>query len=41
MMERKTKMAGNGYYLDLARTWIVQMYRSWGKPDKAADWKKK
>jgi eukaryotic-like serine/threonine-protein kinase len=42
MMERKTKIgAGNGYYLDVAGTWIVQMYRSWGKPDKAAEWKKK
>lgn len=29
------------YYLDLAREWIVQLYEAWGKPGKAAQWKKK
>jgi eukaryotic-like serine/threonine-protein kinase len=29
------------YHLDRAREWIVQLYQSWGKPQKAAEWKKK
>jgi len=42
MEARKPQMgAGNWYYLDFAHAWIAQMYRSWGKPDKAAEWKKK
>jgi len=27
--------------LDLAHQWIVELYQAWGKPDKAAEWKKK
>ena len=26
--------------LDRARGWIVQLYQAWGKPEKAAEWKK-
>ena len=28
-------------YLDRARDWTVQLYQAWGKPQKAAEWKKK
>jgi eukaryotic-like serine/threonine-protein kinase len=28
------------YHLDRAAAWIVQMYSKWGKPEKAAEWKK-
>jgi tetratricopeptide (TPR) repeat protein/predicted Ser/Thr protein kinase len=26
------------YFIDLAHKWLVQLYRDWGKPDKAAEW---
>jgi eukaryotic-like serine/threonine-protein kinase len=29
------------YHLDRARGWVVQLYQSWGKPAKAAEWRKK
>ena len=29
------------YYLKLAREWLVQLYVAWGKPEKAAEWRKK
>jgi eukaryotic-like serine/threonine-protein kinase len=29
------------YYLDRGREWLVQLYSAWGKPEKAAAWKKK
>jgi eukaryotic-like serine/threonine-protein kinase len=29
------------YHLDRAREWLVQLYQAWGKPDKAAEWRKK
>jgi tetratricopeptide (TPR) repeat protein len=28
------------YHVELGRKWIVQMYLAWGKPEKAAGWKK-
>jgi serine/threonine protein kinase/Tfp pilus assembly protein PilF len=28
------------YRIDLARNWLVQLYRAWGKPEKAQEWKK-
>jgi tetratricopeptide (TPR) repeat protein len=31
----------NWYHLDLAREWLVQLYQAWGKPAKAAEWRKK
>ena len=31
----------DGYYLELAREWLVQLYMAWGKPEKAAEWRKK
>jgi len=42
MVARKDKMGvANWYHLDRAREWIVQLYQAWGKPEKAAEWKKK
>lgn len=29
------------YHLDLAHQWVVQLYEAWGKPAKAAPWKRK
>jgi tetratricopeptide (TPR) repeat protein len=29
------------YHLELAHQWLVQLYQAWGKPDKAAEWKKR
>jgi len=29
------------YHLDLAQQWLVQLYQAWGKPAKAAEWRKK
>ena len=40
MAERKERMgAYNWYHLDRARDWIIRLYQSWGKPDKAAEWR--
>jgi eukaryotic-like serine/threonine-protein kinase len=42
MVARKDKIeVPNWYHLDRAREWIVQLYQQWGKPGKAAEWKKK
>ena len=42
MVARKDKIeVPNWYHLDRAREWIVQLYQAWGKPGKAAEWKKK
>jgi non-specific serine/threonine protein kinase/serine/threonine-protein kinase len=41
-LERKNRIeVPNWYYLDRAREWLVQLYQAWGKPGKAAEWKKK
>jgi serine/threonine protein kinase len=41
MLARKDQMdVPNWYHLDRAREWIVQLYQAWGKPAKAAEWKK-
>jgi len=29
------------YHLDRAREWLIQLYQHWGKPEKAAEWRKK
>jgi hypothetical protein len=29
------------YHLDRAHEWLVKLYQDWGKPEKAAEWKKK
>jgi serine/threonine protein kinase/tetratricopeptide (TPR) repeat protein len=29
------------YHLDRAHLWLVQLYQAWGKPEKAAEWRKK
>lgn len=29
------------FYLEAAGPWIVQLYRDWGKPEKAAEWTRK
>jgi len=37
MLARKDRIGVPGqYHLDRAREWLVQLYRAWGKPDKAA-----
>jgi serine/threonine protein kinase len=42
MLARKDRIGvPDWYYLDRAREWLVQLYQSWGKPGKAADWRKK
>jgi eukaryotic-like serine/threonine-protein kinase len=42
MVERKSQIeVPNSYHLDYAREWIGQLYRAWGKPQKAAEWTKK
>jgi eukaryotic-like serine/threonine-protein kinase len=33
--------APNQYYLDRAQECVVRMYVAWGKPEKAAEWRKK
>lgn len=44
MVERRGKAGWMGAsttrYLDEAHDWIVQLYEAWGKPDKAAQWRK-
>ena len=41
MLARKEMMGvPNLYHLDYAREWLAQLYESWGKPDKAAAWRK-
>ena len=38
MLARKDLIAvPNWRHLDSAREWIVQMYKSWGKPEKARE----
>jgi tetratricopeptide (TPR) repeat protein len=42
MLERKSRMtADTWFYLDSAAKWTAAMYRAWGKPDKAAEWRSK
>jgi tetratricopeptide (TPR) repeat protein len=42
MLARKDRIAiPDRYHLDLGHRWLVQLYEAWGKPDKAAEWKKK
>jgi hypothetical protein len=42
LMERKGRMdVPDWYYVDRAHEWLVQLYQAWGKPEKAAEWKKK
>ncbi len=39
MAARKDKIpVPDWYYLDLAHNWIAELYRAWGKPEKAAEW---
>ena len=39
MMNRQQRLtAADRYHLECARDWIVRLYRSWGKPEKAAEW---
>ena len=42
MLARKERIA-TPYrdHLDSVREWIIQLYQAWGKPEKAAEWKKK
>jgi tetratricopeptide (TPR) repeat protein len=42
MLARRDRIAvPDRYHLDLARQWIVQFYRAWGKPEQAEEWKKR
>ena len=42
MLPEKGPMMGpDRYQLDRAHEWLVQMYVAWGKPEKAAEWRKK
>ena len=42
MLAQRDKIAmPDRYHLDRAREWLVQLYTAWGKPEKAAEWKKK
>jgi non-specific serine/threonine protein kinase/serine/threonine-protein kinase len=42
MAARKERIAvPDRYHLEGAGQWIVQLYEAWGKPAKAAEWKKK
>jgi serine/threonine protein kinase len=42
MLTRKQRMAvPDWYHLARAREWVVELYRAWGKPMKAADWRQK
>ena len=42
MAARKDRMGvPDWYHLYRARDWLVQLYQAWGKPGKAAEWKKK
>jgi hypothetical protein len=33
--------APNQYFVERAQEWLVGMYVAWGKPEKAAEWRKK
>jgi non-specific serine/threonine protein kinase/serine/threonine-protein kinase len=42
MLERKDRIdVPDQYHLDRAHEWLVHLYQSWGKPAKAAEWRKK
>jgi len=42
MLDRKNRIeVPNWCHVDRAREWLVQLYQAWGKPGKAAEWKKK
>jgi eukaryotic-like serine/threonine-protein kinase len=42
MLARKDRIAvPDRYHLDLAHRWVAQLYQAWGRPVKAAEWKKK
>jgi eukaryotic-like serine/threonine-protein kinase len=42
MLERKDQIGvPDWYHSDRAHEWIVQLYQAWGKPEKAAEWRKK
>jgi non-specific serine/threonine protein kinase/serine/threonine-protein kinase len=41
MLRQKSRIpVPNWYYLDRAGEWLVQLYDNWGKPEKAAEWRK-
>lgn len=42
MLARKDRIAvPDRYRLDRAREWIVHLHQAWGKPARAAEWRKK
>jgi serine/threonine protein kinase len=41
MAERQDRIdAPDWYHVNRAREWLVHMYQEWGKPEKAAEWRK-
>ncbi len=41
MAERKRRIdVPDWYHIDRAREWLAQLYQAWGKPGKAAEWRK-
>jgi tetratricopeptide (TPR) repeat protein len=41
MLARKDRISvPDRYNLNLARQWVIELYQSWGKPAKAAEWSK-
>jgi hypothetical protein len=41
MLARKDRIGGpDWYHPNRAREWLVQLYQAWGKPEKAAAWRK-
>ncbi len=42
MTQRKEKIAASSHhFIEDARTSLVKLYKTWGKPDKAAEWEAK
>jgi hypothetical protein len=42
MVERKERIGiPDRRHLDRAREWLVRLYQAWGKPEKAAEWRRK
>jgi hypothetical protein len=42
MLAQKDRIAfPDRYNLDHAHEWLVQLYQAWGKPQKAAEWRRK
>jgi len=40
-VRRKRMEVSELYYLGRALEWLVQLYEAWGKPEKAAEWRRR